>query len=570
MYSESFPLAAVVVVLLVASVGTPLFGPVVGDVLARETVESQESQANQTSQESQENQESGPDDPPVEAWIRTYGGPRDDRGALVVRLDDGYLLAASTRSFGQATGSRGDLWLVRLDEEGREQWARPYGTGSDESPRALLVTERGYFLAGEIGTVEGVELYGLDADGAIEWSRLYGVGTGVGDAVLRDDGYLLVGQRITGNGSQPAAVVAVDDVGRFTEIRNYTGRPAAKERFTDVIETTNGTVLVVGESDRSEGDVRAWAVELTPEGEPLWRELIGSPSVEARTTSVVELPDGDYLLVGTQTRNRVAAGWAARLDGTTGTLQWRRSYDEVTVEDVVVDEGGVLLVGSYREGRSATTDALVLALDDRGRERWRQTYGGDGNDVFAAVESTETGHLLVGWTSSTGAGRDDVYAVAVDPSIHARDLATSATTVDSGETIQVSATIVNRGDQRRSHQTTLRVDGDSRETKPVVVPPGEERSVSFELSFEEPGSYAVAVDGLTPISVTVDATPTATPESTPTVTPTATPTPEPTPSPTSAPTTETTSPGFGVVVGVAAVVGVLLLVVLRQPSQSEK
>lgn len=551
MNSQTLLVAVVVLAVLVAPVGVPSLpsiGPV-ADVGAQETTDTQTSP-----QRSQENQTSQPDDPLVETWTQTYGGPRDDRGALVVRTEDGYLLAGSTRSFGQATTSRADLWLIRLDETGGEQWARPYGTGSDESPRALLVTDEGYVLVAEIGTAEGVELYGLDADGEVSWSRIYGVGTGVGDALSRDDGYLLAGRRITGNGSQPAALVAVDEEGRITDIQRYVGRPAAKEQFTDLVETSNGTLLVVGESDRSEDDLKAWAVELTPDGEQLWTQVFGSPSVETSTAGVVELPDGDYLAVGTQTRNRVAAGWAARLDGATGTVQWRRSYDELAFEDVVVDDDGVVVVGSYRDGRSATTDALVLALDDRGRERWRQTYGGDGNEVFAAIEPTETGLLLVGWTSSRGAGRDDVYVVAVEPLVSARDLTVSATSVDPGQTVQISATVVNRDDRRRSHQATLRVDGDPRETKPVVVPPGDERPVSFQLGFDEPGTYTVAVDGLTPVDVTVAAppTPTATPESTPTPIPT--PTPEPTSSPTPVETTATESPGFGVVVGVVAVV----------------
>lgn len=540
MNSKTLLVAATALVLLVSTVGVPSVGPVVGDVSAQETTDTR------------------PDDPPVVAWTQTYGGPRDDRATVAVRVDDGYLLAGSTRSFGDATTSRADMWVVRTDGTGSEQWARPYGSGSDEAARALLETDDGYFLAGEIGTAEGAELYGLTPDGEVRWSRIYGVGTGVGDAVARADGFLLVGQRITGNGSQPAATIAVDAEGRITETQQYVGRTAAKERFTDVVETSEGTYLVVGESERSDDDVNAWAVELGPDGDLLWTEVFGSPSLEVRVGGVAELPNGDFLLAGTQRRNEVAAGWAARLDGTTGRLEWRRTYDELTFEDLVVDERGALLVGSFREDRSATTDAAVLALDDRGRERWRQTYGGSGNEVFAAVEPTETGYLLVGWTSSSGAGRDDVYAVAVEPPVHARDLSVSATDVDPGQTVRVSATVVNRDDQRRSYQAALRIDGELRETKPVVIPPGEDRPVSFQLDFDEPGTYEVAIDGLTPATVTVAAppTPTPTPEPTPspTATPMPTPTPEPTASPTPVPTTETTTPGFGAVVGVVAVV----------------
>jgi len=61
-------------------------------------------------------------------WERTFGDELDDRGRSVAQTDDGgYVVLAETDA---ATGSRGDMWLIKADRYGRLEWQLPLGRQS--------------------------------------------------------------------------------------------------------------------------------------------------------------------------------------------------------------------------------------------------------------------------------------------------------------------------------------------------------------------------------------------------------------------------------------------------------
>jgi hypothetical protein len=59
-----------------------------------------------------------------EEWNQTYGGDFQEAGFVVREIDDGYIIIASTSSFG--SGSR-DAWLIKTDENGEMIWNQTYG-----------------------------------------------------------------------------------------------------------------------------------------------------------------------------------------------------------------------------------------------------------------------------------------------------------------------------------------------------------------------------------------------------------------------------------------------------------
>ena len=64
-------------------------------------------------------------------WFKTYGGPKDDKGnALVQTADGGYLVTGSTNSFGKAIFNNSsflDVYAVRTNPNGDTIWTRAYG-----------------------------------------------------------------------------------------------------------------------------------------------------------------------------------------------------------------------------------------------------------------------------------------------------------------------------------------------------------------------------------------------------------------------------------------------------------
>ena len=71
-------------------------------------------------------------------WDRTFGGPKDDVGMSVVQTrDGGYVVTGRTASYGSG---KDDIWLIKTDSGGKEQWNRTFGGTEDDVGLQLLET----------------------------------------------------------------------------------------------------------------------------------------------------------------------------------------------------------------------------------------------------------------------------------------------------------------------------------------------------------------------------------------------------------------------------------------------
>jgi cobalamin biosynthesis Mg chelatase CobN len=68
--------------------------------------------------------------------------------------------------------------------------------------------------------------------------------------------------------------------------------------------------------------------------------------------------------------------------------------------------------------------------------------------------------------------------------------------VSAGEPVTVSVEVRNTGSAAGSRRATLTVNGQIEATRDVSVFGGATQRVSFTLTRDEPGTYTVAVDGL--------------------------------------------------------------------------
>jgi PGF-pre-PGF domain-containing protein len=122
--------------------------------------------------------------------------------------------------------------------------------------------------------------------------------------------------------------------------------------------------------------------------------------------------------------------------------------------------------------------------------------GSDGsNDGSDGGEDTTDG-TNGGTTSPPPTGGSDGGETSPSPDISGVDASVGATEVEVGDSVTVTATFENTGTAEGSETVDLTVDGETRESREITVAADESVTVTFTVSFDEAGDYAVAVGGL--------------------------------------------------------------------------
>ena len=129
-----------------------------------------------------------------EEWNQTFGGSGYDRGSSVEQtMDGGYVITGGTQSFGSG-GSDSDVWLIKTDSQGNEEWNQTFGGGGGNSVKQT--NDGGYVVIGGTDSEENVWLIKTDSQGNEEWNKTYGGSEddhGISGEQTSDGGYIITG-----------------------------------------------------------------------------------------------------------------------------------------------------------------------------------------------------------------------------------------------------------------------------------------------------------------------------------------------------------------------------------------
>jgi len=98
--------------------------------------------------------------------------------------------------------------------------------------------------------------------------------------------------------------------------------------------------------------------------------------------------------------------------------------------------------------------------------------------IFTAAQAVEAGTP----------GYDPVFTIS--------GLVISPAEANTGQTINISATITETANISGIYEGTLRINDVIEETKPVLIAPKGSETITFDIIINEAGTYSVDVDGL--------------------------------------------------------------------------
>lgn len=365
--------------------------------------------------------------PPDTVWTRTYGGGNIDITHDVrVASDGGFILTGYTRSSG--AGGR-DLWLIKTDPAGAVDWDQTFGGGDDDEGHAICQSADGGFLAAGYTSSFGaggtdVWLVKTDAAGAQEWAETFG-GPQDDEAyaaqAMPDGGWIVAG--VTSSfamGGRDVWLIRTDEDGTHLWDRTLGGY--GSDGAWSIGLTSDGGFILAGWTFSSGPGYlgNAWLVKTDSLGVVEWDQAFGGQDAD-RGFAARQTPDGGYIMAGYTGSS--GAGlydlYLVKTDGA-GTLEWSRTFGG-TGRDygqaVVPATGGGFLAAGYTLSYGAGgEDVYLVRTDADGNLVWDATCGGTASDVGYAITTTpDEGYLIAAHTLSYGAGLHDAWAIRLAP-----------------------------------------------------------------------------------------------------------------------------------------------------------
>ena len=189
----------------------------------------------------------------VELWSQTFGGPYYDEGKSVQQTTDGgYIITGITGEWGF-----GNVYLIKTDGSGIEQWSQTFGasTVNDWGQSVQQTTDGGYIITGGTGGIGGaslnsedVYLIKTDGSGIEQWSQTFGgTGSGAGGSVQQttDGGYIITGYTTSFvNGSRDVYLIKTDGSGIEQWSQTFGGTD--DDEGKSVQQTTDGGYIITG------------------------------------------------------------------------------------------------------------------------------------------------------------------------------------------------------------------------------------------------------------------------------------------------------------------------------------
>lgn len=364
-----------------------------------------------------------------QTWEKYISG--DNHDFLIASkstLEGGFIIAGNTYSSKNidktTTGYGGaDIWLIKLSENGKEEWQRSFGTANDDEVVSITQTsDLGFIVAGNTDNLKNgfgskdIWLIKLDKQGN-QTSQIFVGGKGLDESrkviATRDGGFL---------------------VGAYSQSKAIENREPFKV-ITDP-ENPNVTNFIAKKSEGfGEGDY--WLLKFDKNSKLEWERSFGGVSDDGIKTLDLTI---DGYIIGGESNSKISGNkkmnlldgsdlWYIAIDAK-GQEVWQKQYsfgkrDILMASHVVYSADDThtkgLIIGGFTQG-GAKTEAddetfWLLYLDNSGKEMWRKYIRGETKnreERLADVKIDRNGSIILTGTSAPKLGKENWKVIKLE------------------------------------------------------------------------------------------------------------------------------------------------------------
>ena len=361
-------------------------------------------------------------DGPQEEWNKTYGSGRWDQGVgLEITYDGGYAIGGTKDAIDYDNG--GDCWIIKTDSNGNIEWEKTYGGAHTDMCHDICLTyDGGYAIVGASRSFGAGDadlfLVKTDVDGNEEWSKTFGGSEddyGIAIQQCSDEGFIISGATRS-YGSDGAWLIKTDSSGNILWEKQFGG-----DYLVTVLQTLEGEYVAAGRNyydDTSDMIV----VKTDAYGNVIWEKFFGDPDCHDAATNIALTSDGDYIVTGQVKHQATEHDIVLMKIDRDGNEIWTRNFNEslsfdtgMSVEET--SDGGYLIGGEVGQDDANLIspfifDSILIKTDINGNKEWSLVFGGVGSDgCFEAHQTLDGGYIALGNSESYGAGGQDIWLV---------------------------------------------------------------------------------------------------------------------------------------------------------------
>lgn len=372
-------------------------------------------------------------------WEEVYETPNEERPMqLVSASDGGYILVGSYLIGGTDQTS----WILKVDSEGKEEWNQSYShpTKPQCHIRSVAPTSDGGYVVNGFGfgteySTWDLWILKIDENGTEEWNRTYngkedGPDYGSQIVVASDGGFLVAGATqsefaLPGETWNTDYWLIKTDVDGNEEW-NKTYHRVGSDQASALIPLDDGNYLLSGlskQSSESNSAFSIWVIKITENGNIVWDQAYddGTDWYGAWERNILETADGGFLLTCYPFGDTYGIGkdyWIIKCDSN-GNVEWNTTFGSNNYDTPSVclqsTSGEYYIGGAYGSisGSEDKGDMCIVRVSDTGDILGFITYGevtrGEKIVDMVLIEGSDSSMDIVALASVENGGSSPEY-----------------------------------------------------------------------------------------------------------------------------------------------------------------